>query len=115
MKHDEYKLQRDIVKALREWGFPVFAVRNERNEGLADANRSASLGRVKGAPDLIAGIFDMSVWIELKTKTGKQSPEQKCFQQIAPKFGAVYMVIRSVDELWRCICELEEIGYGYTD
>ena len=99
MKHAEADFQIALVQMLRENGIPVFAVRNERNEGMADAMRSERMGRAKGAPDLIAGKDGKSYWLELKTKTGKQSMEQKCFEDLAPSFGAKYIVVRSFDDV----------------
>lgn len=99
MKHAEADFQIALVQMLRERGIPVFAVRNERNEGMADAMRSERMGRAKGAPDLIAGKDGKSYWLELKTKTGKQSLEQQCFQDLAPLFGAKYLVVRSFDDV----------------
>lgn len=99
MKHSEAEFQKHIVALLRKHGVPCFAVRNERNEGLADAMRSLKMGRVKGAPDLIAGKNGRSYWLELKTRTGRQSPEQRCFQENAPKFGAKYIVVRTEEDI----------------
>lgn len=99
MKHTEADFQKHIVELLRAHKIPVFAVRNERNEGLADAARSLKMGRVKGAPDLIAGKNGMSYWLELKTDVGRQSPEQMCFQAIAPVFGAKYIVVRTDEDI----------------
>lgn len=99
MKHAEADFQIALVQLLRENGVPVFAVRNERNEGMADAMRSERMGRAKGAPDLIAGKNGKSYWLELKTKTGRQSMEQKCFEELAPSFGAKYLVVRSFDDI----------------
>lgn len=110
MKHKEADLQIELVALFRKLGIPVFAVRNERNEGLSDANRSNKMGRTKGAPDLIAGLNGKSYWLELKTDKGKQSPEQKCFQLLAPKFGAKYLVVRSIDDVKEIIDEKRNSG-----
>ena len=99
MKHKEADLQKQIVALLRHNDIPVFAVRNERNEGMADAIRSQQMGRVKGAPDLIAGKDGVSYWLELKTDKGRQSPEQKCFEELAPQFGAKYLIVRSTNDI----------------
>lgn len=99
MKHKEADLQKRLVALLRANGIPVFAVRNERNEGMADAIRSQQMGRTKGAPDLIAGKDGVSYWLELKTDKGRQSAEQRCFQNLAPTFGAKYIVVRSEEDI----------------
>ena len=99
MKHAEYDFQKEVVSLLRKKGIPVFAVRNERNEGLADARLSNALGRTKGAPDLIAGKGGVSYWLELKADNGRQSVEQKCFEMIAPQFGAKYLVVKRIEDI----------------
>ena len=53
IKHDEHLLQIKVVSALRSKGFVVFAIPNERNQGLADTIRMRASGVTKGAPDLI--------------------------------------------------------------
>lgn len=99
MKHLEADFQMRLVAELRRRQIPVFAVRNERNEGMADAVRSQKMGRAKGAPDLIAGKNGQTYWLELKTDKGRQSPEQRCFQLLAPVFGAKYLVVRTMNDI----------------
>jgi len=76
--------------------------------GVAEGKREISAGLRKGAPDLIAGIQGKSFWFELKTPKGHQSEEQKAFQQISGKFGATYVVLKSLEQL-------ESIINGTTD
>lgn len=38
-------------------------------------------------------------WIEVKSPTGKQSPEQVSFQQYVEKLGHNYLLIRDIDQL----------------
>ena len=45
MKHLEADFQIKLVAELRKHKIAVFAVRNERNEGMADAIRSQKMGR----------------------------------------------------------------------
>lgn len=100
MKHDEYLLQVDVVSALTKAGIPVFSCPNHLlKNGLAETKREYSAGFRKGAPDLIAGKGGKSYWLELKTDKGRQSIEQQAFQAIAPKFGAEYRVVRSLEDI----------------
>ena len=100
MKHQEYIFQVEVVKRLSKAGIPCFSVPNHLlKNGVAEGKREISAGLRKGAPDLIAGINGKSLWLELKTDTGHQSPEQKAFQQISGKFGATYVVLRSLEQL----------------
>lgn len=103
-KHDEHKLQVEVVKYLREKGWVVFSIPNERNLGVADAVRMRASGLTKGAPDLVAWLptglgYGESYWFELKTPTGKRSPEQICFEYVAKDLGVNYKVIRKLEDL----------------
>lgn len=109
MKHDEYDFQCKVVKRLSKAGIPCFSVPNHLlKNGVAEGKREISAGLRKGAPDLIAGINGHSLWLELKTDKGHQSPEQEAFQQIAWKFGATYVVLKSLEQLEGIINERTE-------
>lgn len=41
--------------------------------------------------------------IEVKTATGEQSPEQRAYQRIIERFGGVYVLARSVEDVWDAI------------
>ena len=92
IRHDEFVLQHLIVTTLRSWGMVVFSVPNERNAGVSDAVRMRATGLTKGAPDLVC-------WLELKTPTGKRSPEQECMEDVAHRIGVEYKVVRSIDDI----------------
>ena len=69
--------------------------------------RAHSLG--PGAADLLAipkpkyygcDLYHfLPAWIECKTTIGKQSPEQKSFQQYVESLGHDYILARSVDDI----------------
>lgn len=100
MKHDEHIFQCKVVEHLTKLGIPCFSVPNHLlHSGLAEAKREIAGGLRKGAPDLIAGINGKTYWLELKTDTGRQSIEQMAFQQLAPVFGATYIVVRKLEDL----------------
>ena len=104
MKHEEYDFQCKVVKTLSKAGIPCFSVPNHLlKNGVAEGKREISAGLRKGAPDLIAGINNKSFWFELKTPKGHQSEEQKAFQLIAGKFGATYVVLKSIEQLEKII------------
>ena len=48
------------------------------------------------------------IWIEAKAAKGKQSPEQARFQQEVEAVGAVYLLVRSGEELERALKLLAE-------
>ena len=100
IRHQEYIFQCKVVKALSKYGIPCFSVPNHLlKNGVAEGKREISAGLRKGAPDLIAGINGKSYWLELKTPKGVQSEEQKAFQAISGKFGATYIVLKSISQL----------------
>lgn len=100
MKHDESKLQQEVVDYLRSKWCVVISVPNERNLGVADAKRMQSMGLTKGAPDLL--VWDLNgkpYWLELKTKTGKRTLEQQCFEHLANQLHITYRVIRDLKDI----------------
>lgn len=100
MKFEEYDFQCTVVESLSKAGIPAFSVPNHLlKNGMAELNREYKAGFRKGAPDLIVGINGKSYWLELKTKQGRQSIEQKAFQRIAHEFGAEYRVVRSLEDI----------------
>ena len=52
-----------------------------------------------GAPDIFAVKNGKVFGIEVKTKTGKQSDNQKNFQQDFEKAGGIYLVARSIEDV----------------
>lgn len=56
----------------------------------------------KGAADLLGIFRGRFVAVEIKTPTGRQSPEQLTFARLVESRGATYVVLRSVEDarLW---------------
>ncbi len=64
-----------------------------------DGARLKSMGMVAGVSDMIYLRYDRApLCIEFKTDNGRQSPEQKRWQQVAESFGCEYRIIRTFDE-----------------
>jgi len=97
--NSEAQIQADIMAALagrrdlRIW------------RASAGAARDASSGRVyhfgtPGQADLSGILADgRRLEIEAKTKTGRQSDQQKAFQAMIERFGGVYILARSVQDV----------------
>ena len=51
-----------------------------------------------GAADLVGLYRGRFVALEIKTPTGRQTPEQKTFQQLVERKGGIYVVMRSVED-----------------
>jgi hypothetical protein len=64
-----------------------------------DGQRIIKYGLV-GSPDII-GFTNKGVFIGIECKTGNatKSKKQICFHNIAQKFGAICLTVKSVDEL----------------
>lgn len=103
----EHDTQKAIVRLLRIAGCTIIG--SDVMDGLkfftdADRRRYAfinhhkEMGYTKGQPDLIFVFKNRVYFAEMKTATGKQSPEQKEFQKQLEAAGQVYLVWRSVDD-----------------
>jgi hypothetical protein len=53
----------------------------------------------KGIADLVALRDGRTVWVEIKTATGKQSPDQVAFEEAIKRAGGEYHVSRGIDDL----------------
>lgn len=54
---------------------------------------------MKGLPDIMLIINGFCIGLELKTATGRMSPEQKDVEKKFKDSGAEYYLIRSIDDL----------------
>jgi len=59
-----------------------------------------------GGSDLIGLYCGRAVFVEIKTPTGRQSPEQKQFQQLVESKGGIYRILRSVEDARAFLGEL---------
>lgn len=76
------------------------AVRNALAlDGYDVTRHQQGLGSRKGFPDLTALKDGRTLYVEIKTATGKQSPYQVEFQKICEAHGGVYILARSVDDI----------------
>lgn len=74
------------------------------NVGVAQMGRRIVRFGVPGQADL-TGILPggIRLEIEVKTNAGQQTAEQKNYQRIIERFGGVYVLARSVDDVWAAI------------
>lgn len=95
VRHDESDFQVGVVRTLRYAGFYVFAVPNGQRLNLIRAQLAVREGLTKGVSDLIILLPNQKVFfVEIKNpnKQGKQSPEQKAFEQLVTKYGHTYLL-----------------------
>ena len=70
-----------------------------RNTGaIKTGNRFFRFGAV-GMADIICFPRGWVLWIEAKSETGKQSLQQKCFQDLVTEHFHDYIVVRGSDDL----------------
>ena len=99
MRQEEHNIQVAIVQYLRLRGFEVFAIPN-------GGRRDAVTGAKLKAEGVSAGVADMIIlfplgnvlFVEVKTAKGRQSPEQKAFQERVESLGFNYVIWRSVED-----------------
>lgn len=54
---------------------------------------------VSGAPDIVAVVKGTYVGIEVKASDGRQSDDQKQFQEDLERAGGIYVLARGIDEV----------------
>jgi len=91
-----------LAAILREFGSRTDIRLWRQNTGAARDPHTGQVIRfgVPGQADL-SGILQggQRLEIEVKTKTGRQSKEQKRWQRMIEKFGGVYVLARSVEDV----------------
>lgn len=104
----EQDIQNEIRLRLSELGYAVFRTNVGRRKG-ADG-RWFSTGLPKGHPDLYAVKNGRIYYIEVKTPTGRASPEQEKFLAVMrDRYGCCAGIARSVEDAE------ELVAHGYDD
>jgi len=77
----------------------IMSIPNGGTRNIREAMTFKATGLLKGASDLVV-IFPNGklCFVELKTNTGTQKPEQKDFESRVSSLGYEYHLIRSLDE-----------------
>lgn len=74
-----------------------------------EGNKFKAMGVVQGVSDLILVCPGETVYIELKTDTGSQSPDQKEFQKVIEEYGCQkYYLIRSLEQFQELVKKLQQ-------
>lgn len=88
--------ERDVLAACRSY---------LRVKGWFCCRIHQGLGCMPGIPDLVAMRDGITIWIEVKAPRCHQSAVQVQWQQYAEQAGALYVVVRDVQELVDMIAE----------
>lgn len=100
MRHRESQLQSACVKWFR-LQYPdrvLFAIPNGGRRGKVEAAIMKGEGVLAGVADVFimtSGNGVRGLFIEFKTETGRQSPEQKDFERKCYEWGYSYEIVRS--------------------
>ena len=112
MTHAESILQRNCVTwfrlQYRAIAGLLFAVPNGGGRSRVEASIMKAEGVTPGVADLLLLVprGDYAcLCVEMKTDKGRQSPEQKAWQQLAEKAGNQYVVCRSFEDFQKTINE----------
>lgn len=109
MRNPEAKLQRAVASYL-SLVLPDKVMWSAIGHGGGGKIRGAQLkgmGLRRGLADFYIAWYTINgqqtLWIELKSKDGRQSDEQKKFQTCVENIGHSYLVCRSIDEVVNAI------------
>lgn len=95
----EAKIQQDIVMYVRNElrVGKIFSVPNE-SESKRDTINKKKTGLLSGVSDLIWIVPNETIYVEVKTLKGVQSPAQKRFELDVLSLGQKYWLVRSKDD-----------------
>ena len=109
----EAALHLSVVEWLNRFGKPNLIWFHTANERRCSPRQGAYLKRMgvkAGVPDLCLVLpGGAAAFLELKSPTGRQTPEQKAFQQLCERNGVSCAIARTIDEAiatlaaWGCI------------
>lgn len=103
IKEKEGDIQNAICEYLHMRGRCFFRVNNipafNRTEGGGFTMRRLPKWTPRGLPDIIVVAGGLFFALEVKTKIGRQSPDQKEFEALVKKHGGKYFVVRSIEDV----------------
>jgi len=100
MNHHEQTLQASIFSALCKAGYYAFMVPNDAagKSSIQRMMRLKAMGLRPGVSDLVVLLPGVTVFLEVKTPKGKQSPAQELFQAKAETLGHQYHIVRCPED-----------------
>jgi hypothetical protein len=103
MNRPEENIQQQIVMWFRnkyclKHNKPRYAIFSVPNEAAYKNKKFISTGLMRGVSDLIVVIDSKTIYIELKTATGKQSPKQIEFEETIKNLNQYYYIVRSLNQ-----------------
>lgn len=98
LKRSEADVKRSVQELLKSLGIMTFRMNAGDRFGSHNGKTWKIAGHPAGTADILCFVNSV-LWIETKSSTGKQSPEQKQFQGIVENSGHTYLLVRSADEV----------------
>lgn len=98
VKGEEWKLQKSIVSYFKlvHPDYLIFSVPMEAT--YRNKQYFQETGAMAGVSDLVVVLPNKILFIELKSKTGRQSVDQKAFEKKIKDLGYEYHIIRTLDD-----------------
>jgi hypothetical protein len=116
LKRSEASVKSSVQKLLKARGSLCFRMNSFDQIIVEGKKRRRIMGNPSGTADILVfgrqrwgekssgGVVEklyriMPLWIECKSSTGKQSREQRQFQELVERENHTYLLVRSADEL----------------
>lgn len=92
---NEFEIQAYIVMELRRAGYVVHGDANGASKTPKGWGQAQAAGMMPGWPDLCIMVFGRPMWVELKTKDGRLSKEQKGLHAHMTRMGYPCAVVKA--------------------
>lgn len=110
MKNKELNIQTNIINFLRISGILCFSVPNGTHiKNVATRTLMKRSGLLSGVSDLIIVLKNRIVFIEVKTEKGKQSENQKKFENQIKALGFEYYIWRDLQQSIDFVKEIKKV------
>lgn len=76
----------------------IWAVPNGGTRNIIEAKKLKNTGLMAGVSDLIVLKPNETIFVEVKTPIGRQSPKQELFQKMVENLGFRYILVRSLEQ-----------------
>lgn len=113
-RHPEGDIQQACVNWFRYTyqNYIIFATPNGGTRNAREAAQLKKEGVMSGVSDLIIVIEGAVLFVEMKTKTNKQTRKQEAFQKAVERLGHRYVVCHSLQEFQLTVERFIKDRYG---
>lgn len=96
---EEAAFQKSLISWWRKNypNYPIFSVPNEAT--FSSSKKFKALGMLTGAPDLVAVLPNVVIFLECKSASGKLRKEQKAFRDSCSALNHLYFVVRDLQDV----------------